>query len=521
MRTCLRAQSVLSFSILAAASIVLVSCSGNWFKPSSSESEPSRRPSSTGPASTVPTSPPNEAPSPLSPDQQLSNEETLAPARAACSFGAGATPAATIGREYPIGDAIPIKHILILMQENRSFDHYFGRLTAQGYYKSGDFSVHADGTKGSGFQHSDEVDTPPQGWSNPDGKGGVVRPHLDLQTCTPGNHSWDDMHDQYNGGLLDRFVINNQPVGEAAFSYQDDTVIPFYYALANTFSISDRHFSSVMSSTWPNRFFTMAGTSFGVADNSYCSAADTAEHPAPHIFWSLEAAGRTWKDYTDGPAQQQMFPYFGILRRETRFHFHTVRCELFADLRNNTLPDVGFIMGNQVDQTSDESPTSLPGVGALWVEEIVRALFESPAWKDTALFITYDESGGRADHVPPVAICPPDSHPPRDERGNLKKGAFDRTGFRVPFTLVSPYARPHFVSHIDRDHTALTRFIEARFGLPALTARDANQIPPFDMFDFEHPAFMTPPKIAAHTTVDPAAMARCGNAKLAPTTCDH
>ena len=91
------------------------------------------------------------------------------------------------------------------------------------------------------------------------------------------------------------------------------------------------------------------------------------------------------------------------------------------------------------------------------------------------------------------------------------------TGFRVPFTLVSPYARAHFVSHTVYDHTSITRFIEARFGLPALTARDANSTPPYEMFDFAHPAFTTPPTITAHTTAPPAILAQCK--QTLPPTC--
>ena len=96
---------------------------------------------------------------------------------------------------------------------------------------------------------------------------------------------------------------------------------------------------------------------------------------------------------------------------------------------------------------------------------------------------------------------------------------FTRTGFRVPFIVVSPYAKAHFASHQIYDHTSITRFIEARFGLPALSGRDANATPPFEMFDFANPPFMTPPTIEAHTVVDPEVMAQCGQS-LAPMGCE-
>lgn len=447
------------------------------------------------------------------PIQRTETEATLSVKRAACAFDAGAWPAETIGTEYPVGDDIPIKHVVVIMQENRSFDHYLGRLVAQGYYAPGNFSD--DG--GDGLAHADQLDGPPPGWSNPDGTdGGVVTPHFDTQQCFTGNHSWNDMHEDWNDGGMDRFVVNNNPGGHKSFFYEDDTVIPFYYALASTFAVGDRAFASVMTSTWPNRLYLMGATSYGVGDNSVVTL-DTFDHPAPQIFSLLEAAGRTWKDYTDGPHQVLFYPWFGF-QRSTLDRFADVKCGLLSDIQNGTLPDVAFVMGSEIGETSDEGPSALAGIGGVLVEQIVRALFASPSWKDTALFITYDENGGMADHVPPIPACEPDGLLPHDEKNVPLPGRFDRTGFRVPFIVVSPYARKHYVSHVPHDHTAITRFIEARFGLPALTRRDANATPPMDMFDFKSPPFMTPPAIAATTKVDPAVLSRCGQV-LAPLGC--
>jgi phospholipase C len=104
--------------------------------------------------------------------------------------------------------------------------------------------------------------------------------------------------------------------------------------------------------------------------------------------------------------------------------------------------------------------------------------------------------------------------------GNPLSGAFDTTGFRVPFIVVSPYAKPHFASHAVYDHTSITRFIEARFGLPALSKRDANALPPLEMFDFQSPPFLTPPDIKATTTVPPSILTQCKQS-LAPLTCSN
>jgi phospholipase C len=443
-------------------------------------------------------------------------EAELAPLRQACAFEAGAWPAETIGTDYPVGADIPIDHVIVIMQENRSFDTYLGRLVAQGYYASGDFSE-GDAGHGSGFSRSDAVDVPPAGWSNPDADGGIVTPHPDDEHCFTANHSWEAEHDDYDDGRLDHFVTQNEPDGQRTFFYEDDTVIPFYYALADAFAIGDRYFCSVLSSTWPNRFFLMAGTSFGIGDNSYCTL-DTADQPAPQIFSLLEQGGHTWKDYTDGPHMELLFPYFGLARATTQ-RYADVPCGLLGDIANDTLPDVAFVMGDEVTEDSDEGPPELPGIGGQVVESIVRTLWASPAWKSTVVFIVYDENGGMADHVAPAAACPPDGCPPHDGSGNpLTPGGFDQTGFRVPFLVVSPFARAHFASHEVHDHTSITRFIEARFGLPAMTARDANAAPPMEMFDFASPPRLTPPSIAAHTPVDPAALAACKQT-LAPLAC--
>jgi phospholipase C len=438
---------------------------------------------------------------PLIPRTQ--SEAELAVKRSACGFRAGAWPAETIGKEYRLGDDLPFKHVIVIMQENRSFDHYLGRLVAQGYYQAGDFTK-----GGSGFAHSDQLDGPPPGWSNPDATGKPVYPHPDDEHCYGVNHGWDDMHDHYNEGKLDHFVTNNDPNGQRSFFYEDDTVIPFYYALATNFAVGDRYFASVMTSTWPNRYYLMGATSYGMGGNTFHEQ-DTKEHPAAHIFASLEAAGRSWKDYTDGPHQVLFYPYWGWRNETLAQHYGDASCDLINDIQNGTLPDVSLVMGDEIGQTSDEGPSALPGIGGAWVEDIIRTLFASKSWKDTVVFITYDENGGLADHVPPVDACPPDDLPPTD-KGKALKGAFDKTGFRVPFIVVSPYTRKHFVSHEVYDHTSITRFIEARFGLPALTARDANATVPMEMFDFEHPPYLTPPTIDAHTTVPAEILTTCG-----------
>jgi phospholipase C len=134
-------------------------------------------------------------------------------------------------------------------------------------------------------------------------------------------------------------------------------------------------------------------------------------------------------------------------------------------------------------------------VGQKFVADVIDALFQSPNWPSSALFLEYDEHGGYYDHVPPPSAVPPDDIQPMLESGD-PDAKFDQLGIRVPFAVISPFARKHFVSHTVYDHTSLLAFIETRFGLPSLTARDAAATAPLEMFDFVNPPFVTPPTLA-------------------------
>lgn len=421
-----------------------------------------------------------------------STDEALATQRASCTFGPGAWAAETLGSDVPIGDQMPIDHILVVIQENRSFDHYFRDLPNAGVT---------------------DVEVASDDWSNPRADGSRVTFHRDTERCIEDvEHGWNAVHRQYNDGAMDGFVTTNDPMGDRALTEFTREDLPFYYSLASTFAIADHYHCSVLGPTWPNRFYFMAATSFGLAQNIFV-AQDTRTSPVSHIFSRLDDAGVTWKDYAGGPRMLGFFPYYGILRRETQRHFARID-DLLGDIRGGTLPAVSIIepdyLGAGGDRV-DEHPPGTPQQGERFVESIVRALMASPVWRRSALFITYDEHGGFADHVPPPPACEPDALTPT-LNGMPAQGRFDRLGVRVPFIVVSPYARRHFVSHRVFDHTSITRFIEARFGLPALTKRDANASIPTDMFDFASPPFMTPPTLAPGAGLDDATRTRCNAA---------
>jgi phospholipase C len=149
-------------------------------------------------------------------------------------------------------------------------------------------------------------------------------------------------------------------------------------------------------------------------------------------------------------------------------------------------------------------------VGERFASDVTNALMSSPNWSSSAMFLTYDEWGGFYDHVAPPSAPVPDNIPPMLQPGDTP-GAFDRYGFRVPVAVVSPYSRPHFVSHVVDDHTSILKFIETRFDLPPLTNRDAQADGMLGFFDFTHASFATPPTLPP-APIDPAQAAKCSTA---------
>ena len=348
------------------------------------------------------------------------------------------------------------------------------------------------------------------------------------------DHGWVASHGQYNGGLNDGFTVTNviasDRTGQRAMGYYDQTDIPFYYNLISTFATSDRYFCALLGPTYPNRLYLLAGTSFGVVSTASgpktIALPDGGSRPStlneqvglappgvPQIFKSLNAAHVTGKDYKSELAAAFLFSDF-VADPAQADHFVDIS-QFAVDAAAGKLPAVSFIdpkfFGAAATATApaqpedDEHPPANIQQGQHFVWTQVNALLKSPNWKSSALFITYDEHGGMYDHVPPPAACAPDETPP-DENPEL--GGYDRLGFRVPLIVVSPYAKRHFVSHEVHTHTSILRFIEAKFGIPAMTKRDANSDAMLDLFDFNSaprtdvPAFEEP-------AVDAAKLASC------------
>jgi phospholipase C len=396
-------------------------------------------------------------------------------AQPSCPFGAGALPVDTLPPGTIHGDQIPFEHIVVLMQENRSYDHYFGKLRK----KSG----------------------PPRGTSNPDPLGGdPIKPFHQTRYCETADldHSWNGTHREFNGGAMNGFTTENvdpsDPSGRRAMGYYRRKDIPFYYKLYKKFASGDRFFCSVLSQTFPNRYYLLAGTSFGHINNAFPNIA-AGEWTQRTIFNLMDEATPpvTWRIYYSDLPFGALFGYV-----YARLATNSAPVSQFAtDAAAGTLPQVSFVDPSFIGETeNDEHPPTNIQVGQAFVASIVNAVMTSPKWPSTVMFITYDEHGGYFDHVPPPPACPPDAIAPMLNPGD-EPGGFDNYGIRVPFVAISPYSKRNFVSHNVYDHTSVLRFIETRFDLPALTARDANADPLLDMFDFSEQSFATPPRLPA------------------------
>jgi phospholipase C len=381
--------------------------------------------------------------------------DAKAGARSSCTFKAGAMPLDTIGISATDRMAIPIRHVIIVMRENRTYDEYFGQLVKRG---------------------QPESEPVPATFANDN-----VKPYHETTTCvkTDPDHSWDGLHKCVNGGRMDGFVKTS---GSVTMGYYDQSDLPFYYFLANTFALADRHFPSVLGPTYPNRDFLVLGTSDGIQ----CTCSQFPRAGLPSLMDALEKKGLTWAAYSE--MNNPMENTLGTAWRDSHpASRHTVSDFKMA-LASGNLPAVTFV--DSQENTIDEHPPADVQAGEAWTRTLYDALVKSSIWSTTALIWTYDEGGGFADHVPPPKTCAP----------SQSESAFTELGVRVPLIVISPYARRHYVSHVVHEHTSITRFIETVFDLPALTARDANSDALLDMFDFACPPnTMVPDAPAAGT----------------------
>jgi phospholipase C len=382
--------------------------------------------------------------------------------------------------DRPVGsDQVPtIKHIVVVMMENHSFDNVLGLIG-----------------RGDGLA-VDRRGRPTA--TNPDGHGDVVHAfHMPTECQTRGiGNDWKVTHEAYADGRLDGFVTGTTA---EAMGYLTAKDLPFTCGMASTFPIADRYFCSVMAQTDPNRRYLIAGTSLGLIDDTFPPALP----PNGVIFQQLDRHGITWKDYYSSlPTLGVFLPLLG----EPAMQAGLARIdEFYADAAAGTLPSFSLVEPDY-DRQSEEDPQDVQ-FGDQFLGKVVNAVLSGPGWPSTMLIWTYDEHGGYYDHVPPPVAVPPDDVPPALVPGD-PPGGFDRYGFRVPAGVVSPYARRDNVSHTVYDHTSILKTVEEKWNLPALTRRDANATSLFDMVDLRgEPHFLVPPQLP--TPADPTLSAAC------------
>ena len=404
----------------------------------------------------------------------------------------------------------PITHVVIVMQENHSFDEYFGMLPREGQPKADGFSFNR-----AGGPVNSNVAT--------NGKRVTVFHRDELCPGPSAGQSWNSTHREVDNGRMDGFA----KLEPNSMSYYDRADIPFYYSLANTFTLANRWFASAPAQTYPNRRFLYAGTAYGNISTDNQSFFD-APPKAGTIQDEMSAHGVTWKDFVTDLPDTAIVPS----NLENHPQDYTDINEFYADAKLGQLPDVSYVesdggvpdivtspVRDGVDSTGAPQPQQVKDtfaradaaggdeegddvrIGERFVSRIVNAVMAGPDWQHTLLIWNYDEHGGYYDHVAPPKAIKPDDIPPKLSAGDYP-GGYDTYGIRVPAVVVSAYSKPHSVTNVVHDHTSILAEIERLWNLPALTYRDANATDLSDFLDFRHVSFPAAPTLAAPGPID-------------------
>jgi phospholipase C len=463
--------------------------------------------------------------------------------RAGGGPGGGAGAGERARADLPEGtDLLPqIRHIVVLMMENHSYDNYLGMLAGRGE----GLPLGSDG-------RAEAVNFLPNGQA--------FHAHRMASTTQVKNNpsqNWRASHIQHADGRCDGFaaaVAEALPGADPAvpMGYWTEDDLPFYYGLARTFPLCDRWFSSCLGPTFPNRRFLISGTAHGLIDDLPWDIIDYPE--AGTIFDALGSHGISWANYHNVKPPSVLMrrmcggPALIAARRLARigrwlprvadravgnksftadlYPLGLARCVLhlrhtrqfFADADAGTLPSVS-IVDPDFDSYSEENPQDIRR-GESFAAEVVNRVMYGKGWPHTLLIWLYDEHGGYYDHVPPPEAVPPDDVPAHNyllglpswartllrpvlagafarlEAIDAGPGDYARYGFRVPAVIVSPYARPDYVCGKTLDHTSVLKLIEHKWNLPPLTRRDAAADTPLDCLDLDaEPSFATPPKL--------------------------
>jgi phospholipase C len=443
--------------------------------------------------------------------------KSIAAMSAAGTIPAGIARALALPANRRTGSILDVEHVVILMQENRSFDHYFG--TMRGVRGYGDPRPVALAGGKSVFHQP-----------TPDGQGAILPFHMDSATTSGQlikslDHSWKG--DAAEWARYDVWIKHKTPLTMGHFRRED---IPYYHALADAFTVADGYHASIHGPTNPNRMYLFTGTSglsagdaglqaVSNADDANWtgdSAKDKPEFVAagwPTYAERLQASGISWKLYQEydnfGDNSLAFFKRFRGLAPTDILHQrgraivpgstegnapqsqadHLVAA--FArDVADGTLPQVSWIVA---PTKYSEHPEAPPALGESLTARLLDALTANPAmWAKTAFILNYDENDGFFDHIPaPIpALMPAQGSSNVDLHGEDYQGQSVGLGPRVPLIVISPWSRGGWVNSQVFDHTSVIRFLERRFGVmePNITPwRRAMTGDLTTMFDFAEP----------------------------------
>ncbi|MCF3175684.1 phospholipase C, phosphocholine-specific [Streptomyces sioyaensis] len=400
--------------------------------------------------------------------------------------------AAAIPAARRSGSLRDVEHVVVLMQENRSFDHYFGSLK---------------GVRGFGDPRPLVLENGKSVWHQSDGSKDVLPYHPDaenlgMQFIAGLDHDWAGGHKAWNNGKYDSWVPAK---GAGTMAYLTRKDIPFHYALADAFTICDSYHCSFMGATDPNRYYMFSGH----VGNDGSGGGPVLGNEEEGYSWTtyperLEKAGISWKVYqdigdgldADGKWGWIEDAYRGTYGDNSLLFFNQYRDakpgdplydkartgtnakqgdgffdRLKADVKAGKLPQISWIAA---PEAFSEHPNWPANYGAWYVSQVLDALTSNPeVWSKTALFITYDENDGYFDHVlPPFPPASADQglstvDTKLDSFGGNAKYSAGPYGFgqRVPMLVVSPWSTGGYVCSETFDHTSIIRFMERRFGV--------------------------------------------------------
>jgi len=371
-----------------------------------------------------------------------------------------------LGGKQPADFNSSIQHIVFIIKENRTYDQMFGTYPG------------ADGATTATISTGQVIPL------------GVAPDRLPRDVP----HGWADTLTGEDNGRMDQFDLTNTAGqtcnvngDELCLTEQAAANVPSYFSYASHFTLADHMFSSMHGPSFPNHLYTVAAQSGGAVDNpQYSLGTWGCDAPPGTTVPVLDSSGNltnqfpcfdfetvadlldntsiSWRYYAQSGSIWNAFDAVNHVRNTSLWTTNFAPDTQFvADAQSGQLPPVSWIIA---PDDESEHPTNSTCNGENWTVNQINAVMQGPDWGSTAIFLTWDDFGGFYDHVPP---------PAPDQFG---------LGLRVPLVIISPFAKPGYVSSTTYEFSSLLKFVEERFGLPPLTSRDANANDMLDSFDF-------------------------------------